>query len=409
MFSRFKRPVLAALLAAAAAAALPAVASAAISPTLSVSGDTAAGKSPATVTFNINFGNVGSDSPKDLSVTLPPGLLANANENGGACLIATSPTAACQVGSGTLTAAGIANQVTEYLVKAPKPADIGGVVLVAGSSPTGTVLSTADVTLTSAGNVAVAFTALPDEDVAELNVTLTTLRLPSNCASGTVTVTADSYADSASRTATATLTPMGCSSLAYSPKLTASITKDANDSGATIVATITQVAGESASKSIAFDLPSSLSPNIADLACLTAAGCTVGRVSAASPLIPAGGPLANGKVTLDGSISAPTITLSFPPPLAITLVGNVNLLSGNAVTFAPLPDLPLTSLVLTLDGGPAGAKAFDTSCAPGNLVGEFTPQDGAPADNVSAAIAYVNCAGAPTASSRRISGLVSLD
>ena len=75
----------------------------------------------------------------------------------------------------------------------------------------------------------------------------------------------------------------------------------------------------------------------------------------------------------------------------------MNLLSGNSVTFAPLPDLPLTSLVLTLNGGPAGAKAFDTSCAPGNLVGKFTPQDGAPADNVSAAITYTNCAGAPAA------------
>ncbi len=88
MFSRFTRPVVAGLLAAVAAAALPAVASAAISLTLTVSGDTAAGKSPAAVTFNINFRNVGSDSPKDVTIAFPAGLLADHAVSQGACTTA---------------------------------------------------------------------------------------------------------------------------------------------------------------------------------------------------------------------------------------------------------------------------------------------------------------------------------
>ena len=41
---------------------------------------------------------------KDLTLQLPPGLLANAAVDGGACLKSATPIAACQVGSGTVTA-----------------------------------------------------------------------------------------------------------------------------------------------------------------------------------------------------------------------------------------------------------------------------------------------------------------
>jgi hypothetical protein len=41
-----------------------------------------------------------TDSPRDMTLALPPGLLANASINGGACLNSSTPTAACQVGTG---------------------------------------------------------------------------------------------------------------------------------------------------------------------------------------------------------------------------------------------------------------------------------------------------------------------
>ena len=47
-------------------------------------------------------------------------------------------------------------------------------------------------------------------------------------------------------------------------------------------------------------------------------GCKIGTASATSPLVP-NAALANGTVTLAGSASAPTITISFPAPFGLTL------------------------------------------------------------------------------------------
>ncbi len=407
MFLRFTRPALVGLLTALAAAALPAVASAAISPTLTLSGDTAAGKRLASVGFDIKFNpSPGSDSPKDVTIAFPPGLLADHTVNNGACTT-TTPVSACQIGSGTATLNGVPNPVTAYLVAPPSSADIAGLDVVFGPQSSPLASATGAITLRTTPDVGlnIAFTNLPNVGLDELNIAFTNMRLPSSCPTtpANVTVTADSQAAPTTKTATAPLAVSGCASLAYAPKLTATVTKDAKDSGATVLTTVTQNANESASKSIEFDLPSSLAPNTADLACLNATGCKIGTASAASPLVPTGGALANGTVTLAGTLAAPTIAISFPSPLAISIVGTVNLTSLS-VTFASVPDLPLTSLTMTLNSGPAGSKAFNTSCAPGKVVGKFTPQDSAATQTVPAVIAYANCAGAPT-SSGSVAGL----
>ena len=55
--------------------------------------------------LNLSFADTGTDSPKNLTLNLPPGLLANAATNGGSCLRTTDLTStACQIGSGTVTA-----------------------------------------------------------------------------------------------------------------------------------------------------------------------------------------------------------------------------------------------------------------------------------------------------------------
>ena len=114
----------------AAVLALPAVAAAA--PLLTVTpSTTTAGTSPATVNFNSTF----TSAPNDVTFALPAGLLANANQGGGACLAATTLTTACQVGSGTVTSgAGPAAPVSLYLVPAPAAGDAAGVALVQGST-----------------------------------------------------------------------------------------------------------------------------------------------------------------------------------------------------------------------------------------------------------------------------------
>ena len=116
------RRALVGLVAVAAVLALPAAASAAITPALTVDPDqTTAGTSPATVGSDATF--TGRLRPNDVSFSLPAGLLANATQAGGACLISSAPPAACQVGSGTVTAGGTPNlPVSLYLVRRRRPA-----------------------------------------------------------------------------------------------------------------------------------------------------------------------------------------------------------------------------------------------------------------------------------------------
>ena len=383
---------------------LPAAASASISPTLTLTqpSGTTAGSTPATVGLDAAFAPSTGDSVKDVTFALAPGLLANANINGGACVLANSANAACQVGTGTVTASGVGVPVTEYLVAAPTGSGAAAGVEVV-SNATQAALATGVASLASTG-LDVAFTNL-SPGISEMNFTLTDLRLPTSCPAtpANVTITADSQnASSTSTTASAPLTVTGCSGLPYAPGLTASVTKDAKDSGATLVFTITQAAGEAASKTIALKLPSGLGINLsADAGCLTGTGlgCTVGTATATSPLIPSAA-LSNGTVTLGGSVSAPTVTIKFPA-FAITLVGNVSLASST-VTIANVPDVPLTSLNLNLTG-PDGQKAFTTNCTPSSTTGTFTSQSGV-TKTATATVTLVNCAAKPTASGS-LSGL----
>jgi len=380
----------------AAVLALPAVAAAA--PALVVTqSTTTAGTSPATVGFNSTF----TTPPNDVTFALPAGLLANANQAGGACLASATPNAACQVGSGTITVPGPTNvPVTEYLVAPPAAGDAAGVALVQGSSP-GTPLSVAAVTVRSTdGGLNVEFSNLSADGITNINTSLTTLRMPSACPAtpANVTLTADGTST------TAPLTVTGCSSLGYAPALSATVTKDSKDAGGELALGITQAATESANKTITLSLGKAVVPNAgADLPCLTGsgAGCTIGTASATSPLVPSIA-LANGTVTLSGSATTPTIAITFPAPFALTINGTVNL-ANNSVTFSNVPDVPLTSLNLTVTG-PSGQKAFMVqSCAPNNIAGSFTAQGGQTATST-AAIAFVNCASKPTASGS-LSGL----
>ena len=403
------RRALVGLVTAAAAMALPAVASATINPvglSLTEPTGTTAGTSPATVGFDATFSPSAMDSPKDITFALPSGLLANADQGGGACLRSSTPNSSCLVGSGTMTAAGTTTPVTLYLVKAPSSGDVAGIALVQGSAP-GAPTSVADVTLRSTPTTGlnIAFSNLPNLSISELNLSFTTLRLPTSCPSlpATVTMTADSF-QSATQTATAPLPVTGCTSLPYAPVLTASVKKDAKDQGGELDLGITQGATESANHTISLGLGNVLSPNISvAVPCLTGsgAGCTIGTAVATSPLLPSAA-LAAGTVTLAGTGATPTLTIAFPSPFALTMTGVVSLTTGS-VTFGNVPDVPLTSLQLTVTG-PNGQKAFNVAgCGPTNLAGSFTDQGGT-TTNSSAAIKFVNCAAKPTASGS-LSGL----
>ncbi|MBV9416277.1 MAG: hypothetical protein JO363_14950, partial [Solirubrobacterales bacterium] len=84
MSFRPRRALVGLVAAAAALVALPAAASAAITPTLKLSqSGTTAGTNP-TIGFDATFAG---GTPSNVTLALPPGLLANENINGGACLV----------------------------------------------------------------------------------------------------------------------------------------------------------------------------------------------------------------------------------------------------------------------------------------------------------------------------------
>jgi uncharacterized membrane protein YgcG len=420
-----KRQVLIGALAALATAVVPALASASITPTVTLTESTTAAGASSNVGLDIKFAPSGSDSPKDLGVVLPPGLLANAAINGGACLASTIETSACQVGSGTATASPIVLgtplgsltiPVTFYLVPPPHPSDLAGVQAIATVLGTTTPLGPpADVAVRSASDPAgvgltMVFTDIPDTFSAlnlqigldELNSTFTGLRLPASCPAtpAPVAISANSYSDSTLRPASAPLHVTACSALPFAPKFAVTATEDSGDNGVKVTTDITQKANEATSRSVALQFPAAvLAPNAAavingGILCTdpTFASCkTVGSASSTSPLYPT--PLI-GKAYLTGSLAAPAITISFPPPFALTLNGSVDL-ATNTTTFSGLPDIPLTDLSVTLAGG--ANAVFATTCTPpnGTATSTLTTTNGDHAATVPADFTISNCVATP--------------
>jgi hypothetical protein len=308
-------------------------------------------------------------------------------------------------------------------VKAPTAADAAGAALVTGTGPGGTVEATADITLRTTPDVGLdlSFGTLPT-GLSALNFTLTGLRVPTSCPAPAATVGASATSKQVStvQTTTAPLPVAGCGALPYAPQLTATVDKNAGDPGATFTTTVTGAVTNSATKTFELDLPSSLSPNVsAAFGCLLGTPCTIGTAAASSPLLPSSA-LSTGTVQLGGSISAPTLAVTFPPPYPISLAGTIDI-SHQSLTFNGIPDLPLTSLALKV-GGTSTTSLFTTTCAPSSLTVKLTPWDGAAQQTTSAPITFgTGCAaaqpvppilhttipGKPTLSGASLRGLVS--
>jgi hypothetical protein len=400
---RPRRTLIGLVLAGAALAALPASALAA-GETLTVTpSNTQAGANPS-ITMTQKFAPGPGDTPKTVVDSLAPGMLSNLNANP-SCL-AGSPqyTPACEIGTSTadlnIAPAPSITPVpgTMYLV----PGHSGDLAGIDNVTPNVTTYIGVSLNPSTPGglNLTAVYPQSPGVQVlgftGTLNPTLNGqpfTRLPSSCGTATTTMNV-TYYGGGTGSASDSFTPTGCSSLPYAPTLATSITKDTTDSGATLDIAITQAANESASKSIVVNTPKALSPNVAAAgACLVGNPCQVGTATATSPLVPSAA-LATGTVTLGGTIAAPTLTIAFPALPGITLVGDIDLASG-AVTFASVPDVPLTSLKLDITG-PGGQKAFNiTSCVPANVSGNFTAQSGA-THTSTAAVAFTNCPVSPT-------------
>lgn len=401
-------------------------AGASITPSLNL--DQSAGKSAGAAQnlgMDLTFTDTGTDSPQILTLNLPPGLLANASINGGACLkTANTSGTACEVGSGTVTARPnvlvglplpVPVPVKFYLVPPPKPGDLAGLAVI------GTVVavneqlgSTGDIRVRPTGDpdgVGVTIgLALPDTlpgltlpgitlSVTKIQSTFNRLRYPTTCPSTPARVTAsvDSYGDSTVHSLSAPLSVTGCASLPYSPAFKVSAVQDSADRQVTLASTVTQAATEAPSRSVSLAFPTAtLAPNLASIQalCLNLASgtCTqVGAAKATSPLYPA---TLTGKAYLTGSASGLSLTLVFPSPFPLTLTGTVNLLK-NAATFAGLPDIPLTNLAVTLNGGPQGLFLSTCNTPTGTATATVTDQNGDKTATVPATFGVSGCPGVP--------------
>ena len=380
--------------------------------------------------MDLKFNNAGtypvSDTPEHLTINLPPGLLANADVNGGACLTTTDLTDSnCQVGTGTVTAYALGGttplptNVTFDLVAPPAPGDLAGLAVNYNGSQIG---STAGIQVRPSGSpagvgVTINF-VLPNEldastlglppgsggvpiDITEINSTFDGLRYPASCPAtpANVSVSADSYSDPTVHSVTAPLHVTGCTTLPYAPKLSVSAVKDSSDREVKITAGVTQAATESPTKSLSLAFPdAALGVNLAAVKLLCAdvtKGCTpVGTATATSPLYPK--PL-TASAYLTGTALGPTLTLVFPPPFPLTLTGTVTLTTKTA-EFTGLPDIPLTSLSMVFNGGPTGM--FLTNCNPGSGVANGTSGDQNGDHTVSATLHYsiVGCAASSSGS-----------
>jgi hypothetical protein len=413
-----KRWIPAGLVAVAATAALAPAASASIgTPTVTLTPTSATAGATANLGTDIKFTPSSGDSTKDLTLELPAGLLANAGLDGGACLKSATPTAACQVGTGTVTAtasvAGLPLQMSlsaEFdLVAPPASSDLAGLAVLVqapGSSTYSQLGSAAAITLRPASDPAgvgldIEFTSIPNTfdglsiQVNEINSTFDSLRFPDSCPAtpADVIVTADSYLDTTPVTGSAPLTVTGCGSLPFTPGFAVSVTKDTGDSNVAVSTDITQTAGQADARSVSLAFPSGvLSPNLGVVSVLcsnpTTGTCTsIGSAKAVSPLYPA--PLV-GQAYLTGSFTAPALTIVFGPPFSLSLTGTINL-ANNSTTFSGIPDFPLSDLGVTLDGG--SHAVFETTChtASGVATASLTAQNGDQSASVATPFTVAGC------------------
>jgi hypothetical protein len=384
-----RRPTVRVLLAAAIGAFVPAltaatadaslsIASFSITPSTTQAGGTLDRPGP-NLTIDASFSSRDGDTPRNATVSLAPGLLANPSGIP-VCPASAFQAGACpddsRIGTGTIT--GTAPQFAftltlptdAYLVQpqGSEPARIG---LIASFFDYPVATQSAPVTIRTRPDVGldIPLTGLPN-DVDGVPVKIDGLHLtifgavdghpftrnPTSCSQATSSLTVDSYgAPSATQTQQSSFTPTGCGNLPYSPTIAGTVAKDGSDNGVAITATITQQYDESDDRAIDLTLPRSASPRLSALsqACSNADLTTcppIGTAQVKTPLLTHALTAPIVLVAHPGEI--PTLAILIPQPIGLELDATP-VLTGDAVRaiVMNIPDVPIESLALTLPGG----------------------------------------------------------
>jgi hypothetical protein len=382
---------------------LPALASAAQSfQVSSPTGFPANGDPSYTTTQILDSSSMGA--PGKVTITLAPGVLASLAANA-SCVKTLQYTAACQIGTGSAsTSIGAGLGLTAYLVPPPSSSDAAGIDLLTGPPSNQTSHVAVDLVQTASGNVA-SVLKLDLSSLGPLGSVLTKMsltvngtlggkpftRMPSNCNVTTHSSLTVQYAKGTETTqASPDFAPTGCAALPFTPQVSATAVKDAHDDGVEVTTAQTQPLGQAAGLTTTLQLPWPAIGTNTSAVSLQNTTTAVGTAVAASPLQPT--PL-KGFAYLTGSGPfTPSLTLRFPPPVALTLVGAVNL-NNHTVTFSNLPDVPQTSLVVTLFGGPKALELATCSPPSGILHASNTGQNG----TVASAAIPLTISGCPSA------------
>ena len=334
-----------------------------------------------------------------LNVGLPGGLLA-AIKNVALCADADAEAGSCSVGSwvGAASVAAGAGGSPFYLSGQPvyltgpyKGAPYGLAVVVhavAGPFDLGTVVVRQALQIDpDDAHATVVSDPIPTSRdgvpfrVRRIHVTVSRpgfIQLPTSCAPKTITATASSPSGQ-SANLTAPLRASGCGKLRFAPKLAMKLTgvKEAKVGGHPgLEALVTQTPGESGIKDLTVTLPLSLAldPNNAESDSLCEytdglknqcpAKSVIGTMTAISPLLKA--PLSGKVYFVKGVRTDPKSgrQIRTLPTLLVELRGEVsiNLRGTNSVpdnqhlttTFATVPDAPISSALLKLNGGKKG-------------------------------------------------------
>ena len=334
--------------------------------------------------INTTFNSSGTDSVNNATLSLAPGLLANptvAQQCGPIQFTLNLCPSGSWIGTGTVTG----NVPVPFVgFNLPLPANlfmvapgnsgvarIGLIVNIFGI-PFESALAPVNVrTLLGNTGLDIDFAGLPNSwnglplVIDGMNLTIfgkvngqQFTRNPTSCAPATSRLAAISYQNaSATPTASSTFTPTGCSSLGYSPSITAAAALDPSDAGVSYTTVIKQNVNDAETKTISVTTPPSLSPSIQ----AAANGCTatdlttcpaIGSATATTPFLSQ--PLTGKIVLISHSGALPTPSIVFTSPVALTINGT-DTLGGSPLaltaTFDNLPDIPLTNLTVTFNGG----------------------------------------------------------
>jgi hypothetical protein len=380
--------------------------------------------------FSLDMAFAPGDDVRSIVLHLPKGFVGNPQAPA-LCTQSQFAADACpapsQVGTTTVTATvtpnGLLPQVTQTQAvsgrvynlqpRAGEPARLG--VLLPSSAALGGLVTTQPVRLQSVVSVRTSGDYGLDSTLADLPRTIDTnvgtlashidriqlqltghvpggaqpfLTNPTTCVPATTTVDATSYGGGATRRSSS-FTPTGCDRLVYDPRISATLDGAGPRQHPQLTTVVSQGADEATSSKVVVTLPLGVGPDLsalnttcpsADFDAGTCADATkVGSATAQTPLLadPLTGPVY--LVARNGG-GLPQLGIAFGGLLPVKLRASVTVGAGARLvsTLDGLPDVPLSSFTLVLDGGDRGLLRSDSDlCAAAPTIdAAFTAQNG---------------------------------